>query len=146
MLKGVILGTLSAALAFAGLTLLKSCPMINVVETGRTPEYPDLQPGQYQARKDQVVDAALRAVKALPRWSVVSSRPEQGEIRAEATTRLLRFVDDVVIRVEEQAGLTVVNVRSASRIGRSDFGQNARNVRAFFGELERQLKGDTEKS
>jgi uncharacterized protein (DUF1499 family) len=55
-------------------------------------------------------------------------------------------VDDVVIRVEEQAGLTVVNVRSASRIGRSDFGQNARNVRAFFGELERQLKGDTEKN
>lgn len=146
MLKGVILGTLGAALAFAGLTVLKSCPMINVVETGRTPEYPDLQPRQYQARKDQVFDAALRAVRVLPRWSVVSTRPEQGEIRAEATTRLLRFVDDVVIRVEEQAGLTVINVRSASRIGRSDFGQNARNVRALFEEIERQLTGVTERN
>ncbi len=139
MLKEVILGTLGAALALAGLTTLKSCPMINVVETGRTPEYPDLQPRQYQVRKDQVFEAALRAVGALPRWSVVTTSPGQGEIRAEATTRLLRFVDDVVIRVEEQAGVTVVNVRSASRVGRSDFGQNARNVRAFFDELDRQM-------
>ena len=141
MLKGAILGTLGAVLAFAVLALLKSCPMINVVETGRTPEYPDLQPRQYQARTDLVFEAALRAVNAMPRWTVVSSRGEEGEIRAEARTRLLRFVDDVVIRIEEQAGGTVVNVRSGSRIGRSDFGQNARNVRAFFDELDRQMKG-----
>jgi uncharacterized protein (DUF1499 family) len=49
-------------------------------------------------------------------------------------------VDDVVIRVEDQAGATVVNVRSASRVGRGDFGQNARNVRAFLAELDRQME------
>lgn len=146
MPKWAILATLCAALMLAAVALLRTWPVINVVETGRTPEYPDLQPRQYQARKDQVVDAALRAVKMLPRWSVIATRPEQGEIRAEATTRLLRFVDDVVIRVEEQAGSTVVNVRSASRVGRGDFGQNARNVRAFFDELERQLKGAVDKN
>ena len=141
MPKWAILTTVGAALVLAAVALLKTCPMINVVETGRTPEYPDLQPRQYHARKDQVLEAALRAVKALPRWTVVSSRPEQGEIRAEATTRLLRFVDDVVVRATEQDGGTSVNVRSASRIGRSDFGQNARNVRAFLDELDRQLEG-----
>ena len=140
MPKWAILVIVGGVLALAIITLLRSWPVINVVETGRTPEYPDLHPRQYRAHKDRVVDAALRTVKALPRWALVSSRPGEGEIRVEASTRLLRFVDDVVIRIEEQAGVTVVNVRSASRIGRGDFGQNARNVRTFLAELDRQME------
>jgi len=139
--KWAILATVGAALVLAAVALLKTWPVINVVETGRTPEYPDLQPRQYHARKDRVFDAAVRALNAMPRWTVVSSRLEQGDIRAEARTRLLRFVDDVVVRVTEQGGGTSVHVRSASRLGRGDFGQNARNVRAFLDELERQLEG-----
>jgi uncharacterized protein (DUF1499 family) len=131
--------------AVGAVTVLATCtwqgwPVINVVETGRTPEYPDLQPKQYQARKDLVFEAALRAIGLIPRWTVVSSRLEQGEIRAEARTRLFRFVDDVVIRVTAEGGAAIVNVRSASRIGKGDFGQNARNVRAFFAELDRQME------
>lgn len=140
MPKWAMVAAAGAVLALVAVAVLRSWPVINVVETGRTPEYPDLQPRQYRAHKDRVLDSALRAVKALPRWTPVSSRPELGEIRAEASTRLLRFVDDVVIRVEEQAGATVVNVRSASRVGRGDFGQNARNVRAFLAELDRQME------
>jgi uncharacterized protein (DUF1499 family) len=52
-------------------------------------------------------------------------------------------VDDVVVRCAEQNGVTVVNVRSASRIGRGDLGQNARNVRAFFDALDSQLRDRT---
>lgn len=140
MPKWAMAAAAGAVLALVAVAVLRSWPVINVVETGRTPEYPDLQPRQFRAHKDQVLDAVLRAVKALPRWRPVSSRPETGEVRAEASTRLLRFVDDVVIRVEEQAGATVVNVRSASRVGRGDFGQNARNVRAFLAELDRQME------
>lgn len=140
MPKWAILATLCTALVLAAVALLKTWPVINVVETGRTPEYPDLQPRQYRAPKDRVFDAARRAVNAMPRWTVVSSRPEQGEIRAEARTKLLRFVDDVVVRVTEQGGDTSVNVRSASRLGRGDFGQNARNVRALLDELDRQME------
>jgi len=131
----------AAALVFAAVALLRTWPVINVVETGRTPEYPDLQPRQYRASRDRVFEAAQRAVNAMPRWTEVSARPEQDEIRAEARTRLLRFVDDVVVRVTEQGGGTSVNVRSASRLGRGDFGQNARNVRAFLDELDRQMEG-----
>lgn len=121
------------------IALLTACPVLNVVETGNTPAYPELLPRRYQERKDRVFDAALRAVGRLPRWRVTLSRPERGEITAEARTRLLRFVDDVTVRVDEQNGVTVVNVRSASRVGRSDFGQNARNILAFFAELDRQM-------
>lgn len=113
-------------------------PAINVVETGRTPEYPDIVPRRYAVGKDRAFDAALHAVSRLPRWSLVSYRPDTGEILAEARSKVFRFVDDVVIRVEGQGETTLVQVKSSSRIGRGDFGQNARNIRAFWEELDRQ--------
>lgn len=119
--------------------LLKAWPLLNVIETGTTPEYPDIQPRLYQAKAEQLFDAALHAVNQLPRWTLVSYQPESGEIRAEARTRVFRFVDDVLIRVTEKGESSVVGVRSASRVGKGDFGQNARNIRAFFEELDRQM-------
>lgn len=140
MSKWAIALAVGGTAVLGAFALLKAWPVINVVETGRTPEYPDLQPKHYHARADHVVEATLRAVSLMPRWTLISSRREQGEVQAEARTRLLRFVDDVTVRVEERDGMTVVNVRSASRVGRGDFGQNARNVRAFFAELDRQVE------
>lgn len=122
------------------LVLLKSWPMINVVETGRTPEYPDIQPRQYAANRVRIFDAAMHAVNRMPRWVLVSYQAESGEIRVEATTLVLRFTDDVVIHVTEQGSGAVVSMRSSSRIGRGDFGQNARTIRAFFAELDRQVQ------
>lgn len=120
--------------------LLSSWPVLNVVETGKTPEYPDILPRRYEATEERVFDAALHAVNRLPRWSLVSYRPERGEIRAEARTRLFRFVDDIHIRVASEGHATVVLVRSASRVGRGDFGQNARNIRVLFEEIDRQMR------
>ena len=117
---------------------LRAWPMINVVETGRTPEYPDIQPRAYRAGADQVLDAALHAVHRMPRWSLVSHQPATGEIRAEAKTLVWRFMDDILIRVRVRGDDAVVEVRSASRVGRGDFGQNARNIRSFLQELDQQ--------
>ena len=140
MPKWVLALAIGGAVALGAVAVLKIWPTINIVETGKTPEYPDVVPRRYPASKDRAFDAALHAVDRMPRWTLVSSRPEQGDIRAEAKTRLLRFVDDVVVRVTEEGGRTAVNVRSASRVGRGDLGQNARNIRAFFLELDRQLE------
>ncbi|MEC7418575.1 MAG: DUF1499 domain-containing protein, partial [Pseudomonadota bacterium] len=46
--------------------------------------------------------------------------------RAEARTRLLRFVDDVEFELREEAG--IIAVRSASRVGYSDLGANRRRI------------------
>ncbi len=139
--------TALAGLALLGALLLAltSCwPMINVVETGKTPEYPDLIPRSYGAKPDVVFDAALHAIHRLPRWALVSHRLEAGEIRAEATSRLFRFVDDVTVRVRAEGDQTVVSVRSASRVGKGDFGQNARNILTFFEALDVQLQRPAE--
>lgn len=141
MSKLTLMAMIGSLVLFGGFVLLRVWPMINVVETGRTPEYPDIQPRRYQDSKDRVYDAALRAADRMPRWMLASYDARQGEIRAEAVSRLFQFVDDVQIHVEAKDGTTVVNVRSASRVGRGDFGQNARNIRRFFDELDRQLGG-----
>ncbi len=46
------------------------------------------------------------------------------------------FKDDVVIRITPAAGTgSRVDVRSASRVGRSDLGKNAQRIRAFLARL-----------
>lgn len=51
---------------------------------------------------------------------------QQHYIRAEATTRILRFVDDLefLFRPDQE----LIHVRSASRVGYSDFGANRERV------------------
>jgi uncharacterized protein (DUF1499 family) len=66
-----------------------------------------------------------RAIEALPRVTVVHEAPEY--LYAEFRTRLLRYVDDVEFL---KAG-SLVHVRSASRLGRRDFGVNRRRVEAI---------------
>ena len=135
MKRAVIQAGVGAAVALSGALLMFGIwPLINIVETGRTPEYPDITPRTFQTSRERVFDAAMHAVNRLPRWGVVSYDERTGEIRVEATTRVLRFVDDITIRVEPSEEGARVHVRSASRVGRGDFGQNARNIRAFLSE------------
>ena len=56
------------------------------------------------------------------------------------TTRLLGFEDDVTVTVEAHGAGSLVNMRSRSRVGRGDFGQNARNIRELQSALESRLE------
>ena len=68
--------------------------------------------------------AMRKAVAAMPGASVV--REEPNYLYAEFRTALMRFVDDVELYYDETAGL--IHVRSASRLGRRDFGVNRKRV------------------
>lgn len=63
-----------------------------------------------------------RAIERLPRVTVL--REEPAYLYAEFRTPLMRYVDDVEFL---KAG-AVLHVRSASRLGRRDFGVNRRRV------------------
>ncbi|MGH7407305.1 MAG: DUF1499 domain-containing protein [Candidatus Methylomirabilales bacterium] len=114
-------------------------PVLNRVETGKTPKYPDLQPLTVALPPARVFEAALTVARTLPRWTVVRTDPAAGVIEAEARAPLWRFVDDVTIRIASGEGRTTVSVRSAPREGQADLGQNARNIRTFLGTLRRAL-------
>jgi uncharacterized protein (DUF1499 family) len=132
----LVLAAGGAVLAFT------TWPRINDVETGRTPEYPALQPRRYTAEVERVVRAAREAIASLPRWELVGSGsgPAGAELHAVRTTRLLRFRDDVTVKVRRESGRTVVSVRSKSRVGKGDFGQNARNIEEFLAALDARLR------
>ena len=84
----------------------------------------------------EVRDASRRALSNL-RWHPSPSGPDG--FAAVWTSRLFHFKDDVSVNLLPEKGATRVRVKSASRVGRYDFGQNARHVRQFFEELEREL-------
>ena len=82
-------------------------------------------------------DAERHAREALlrePRTRIVATAP--GYLRAEAWSRLLRFVDDVQVVVDDRA--KVIRFRSASRVGHGDMGVNRKRMRRF-GERFRAL-------
>jgi uncharacterized protein (DUF1499 family) len=74
----------------------------------------------------------LRAiVEDMPGASVVLSNRDY--LRAQFTTRWMGFVDDAEFWFDPQAG--VVQVRSASRLGRRDFGVNRERIEAIRAQL-----------
>ncbi|MEP0520441.1 MAG: DUF1499 domain-containing protein [Hyphomicrobiales bacterium] len=76
----------------------------------------------------------------------VTKASEEGVFEASAKTPILGFSDDFVVRVRttgEQS--SIVDVRSASRIGNHDLGTNSRRVKAFLRELDLTVKATTVK-
>lgn len=55
-----------------------------------------------------------------------------GVVEATATTAWFGFKDDVVVRVQADGTGSVIDVRSVSRVGRSDIGANAARIEAFL--------------
>ena len=110
-----------------------------------TKNWADLEPGACDPGLEAVnlpetpAEAVRRTasiVERLPRWKIVSSAPEAGTLHATHATRTWRFLDDVHLRFEPVEGGTRVTGRSRSRLGKGDFGQNARQLR----ELARALR------
>lgn len=124
------------------IALFTAWPLINDVETGRTPQYPDLQPRVYTASPDAVSKAVQAAIGALPRWTFVGAGHGPGghEIQATHATRVFGFVDEVTIRIRRESGKTRLSARSKSRVGSIDFGQNARNIRELLAEVDRRVE------
>jgi uncharacterized protein (DUF1499 family) len=92
--------------------------------------YPDLVPIQVKASPAKTFGAAKRAAVKLG-WKLVKKHRAAGVIEANSTSRVFRFVDDVVIRIRATDEGSVVDVRSKSRDGRGDLGANAARIRAF---------------
>ena len=100
---------------------LEPCPGTpNCVSTQAKRASQRMEPIPYTGDVDAARARLLAVLAEHPRVEV--SVGEGGEIRAVFTSRLLRFKDDVVLAFDPQARL--IHFRSASRLGRSDFGVN----------------------
>jgi uncharacterized protein (DUF1499 family) len=97
--------------------------------------YPDLAPERLEAMRAEAFDQALAAAKAMG-WTIVAADAARGRIEAFDRTRWFGFVDDIVIRLTPAGDGTRVDMRSASRVGISDLGANARRIRAYWAALK----------
>lgn len=102
--------------------------------------YPTATGRRYEAPMGQVAEV-VQDVLANRGWTIVSSTdfpPEATEItiEAEADSPLLGFPADVAIRLIDEDTSTYVDMRSASRYGPHDFGDNAARIAFFLADLD----------
>lgn len=104
---------------------------------------PRLRGREYPVPFAAVWQAALGIAEQTRGWTVTARDPRAGEIVAEARTAVLKFVDDVWIRISlDEDGQTCVNVTSASRTGSADLGANTRRIARFLHALDRSVLGE----
>jgi uncharacterized protein (DUF1499 family) len=96
--------------------------------------YPDITPLYLEAAPGAAFTQALDAARGMG-WEIVSADSTRGRIEATATTRWFGFKDDVVVRITADGSRSRVDVRSVSRVGRSDVGANAARIRKYLARL-----------
>ena len=100
--------------------------------------YPHVQPVLLDMEPAQAYQLALRLAKGRG-WRIVDAAPPSvrdgvGHIDATDRSLFFAFVDDIAIRITPLVNQTRLDLRSASRVGRHDFGANAGRIEAFAAE------------
>ena len=93
--------------------------------------YPDVKPLETRLAPAAAVARAAEVLQELG-IEVVNVDPAAGIVEGTATTFWFGFKDDVVVRVTPLEQGSLVDVRSVSRVGRSDVGVNARRIVAIL--------------
>lgn len=122
--------------------------------TAPTPRDAELQlenyPGVIGRRYEVAPDLVIQAIVKLARdrgWTV-RGEPQLAEGQSEITieivayTFFLGFPVDVAVRLVDEDAAVYVDMRSVSRWGRHDLGDNARRIEGFLTELDAAVKGE----
>jgi len=105
----------------------------NAVSSAATTDYHRIAPLSGGTNAKASFERLRSVVAAMPGASIVVDQPEY--IYAEFHSRIWHFVDDVEFLLDEPAG--VIEVRSASRLGRKDFGVNRARIESIRSTLAR---------
>lgn len=100
--------------------------------------YPDVKTLSLSADRGGLLGKIQTTAESMD-WAIIAVDAEQGVVQATAKTFWFGFVDDIVIRVKDSDGeqaLVQVDVRSTSRVGKSDLGKNAERVKALLLQLQ----------
>ncbi|HSQ00780.1 MAG TPA: DUF1499 domain-containing protein [Candidatus Dormibacteraeota bacterium] len=113
---------------------LAPCPASpNCVSSLATDDAHRVAPLAYQGDPAAAMRRLRAVIEAMPRARVVGA--DDTALHAEFTSFLFRFVDDVNCAVDAEA--SVIQIRSASRVGYSDLGVNRKRVEAIRAAFEK---------
>lgn len=107
--------------------------------------YPNITGRRYDLPFERTLDAVNAVVKRQS-WTVYPSPPPGLDatdvtIEALAHTLVFAFPVDVSVRVTDEGASSYVDMRSASRYGKHDLGDNAARIAAFLSELDDEVAG-----
>ncbi len=105
----------------------------------QTRAYPLVKTVVLENEPEEAFQIVAKAVKTL-KWRVIEEiRPDDrrglGRLEAIEESRLMRFSDDITIRLRWTGTETRIDIRSTSRIGRHDFGTNAARIQRLMQEI-----------
>jgi uncharacterized protein (DUF1499 family) len=110
----------------------------NIAQQQQT-AYPDIVPAKTALGPDEAFKRALTTAQGMSGWTIVKSDPAARTIEGSQSTMFMGFTDDFVIRVSADGPGSRIDMRSESRQGRSDFGVNAKRIRAYLDALKPKL-------
>jgi uncharacterized protein (DUF1499 family) len=96
--------------------------------------YPDIVSLTVGLAPDAAFGRALDTAQQMG-WTIVASDKAAGRIEASERSRWMGFTDDIVVRITPASSGSRIDLRSASRLGRSDFGVNAARIRTYLATL-----------
>lgn len=106
--------------------------------------YPLVTTHRYDLPFEDVL-AAVEAVVARQGWRVEPMPASVGQAQittnAIASSFVLELPADIAIRVSDEGEAALVDMRSASRYGRYDLGDNAARIERFLSELDQEVAG-----
>ena len=109
---------------------LAACPSSPNCVSSQAESKHFIEPLVFKGSNAEAHDKVVAALDSLKRVKVVTR--EERYIHAEFTSVVFRFVDDVeFLFLEEHDGDVVIDIRSASRVGHSDFGVNRKRMEAI---------------
>jgi uncharacterized protein (DUF1499 family) len=104
---------------------LSPCPSSpNCVSSLSENKSHQVEPLTYNAPLDEAREKLISVIHSMKRSEIVTA--ENNYLHATFTSFLFRFVDDVEFSFDDER--KIIDVRSASRTGYYDFGQNRRRV------------------
>ena len=98
-----------------------------LVAARQSEAYPDVKPLLLPIPPAQAFARALVTARKMG-WEIVHSDASEGRIEATDTTFWFGFKDDIVIRVAPADPGSRIDMRSVSRVGKSDLGTNAARI------------------
>jgi uncharacterized protein (DUF1499 family) len=92
-----------------------------------------IAPLKFTREPKAAMQRLVKVIQSRPRTEIVTQ--DERYLHAEFSTRLLGYVDDVECWLVPDE--KIIHIRSASRLGHSDFGVNRKRVEALRAEFEK---------
>lgn len=104
---------------------LATCPASpNCVSSDATDEQHNVRPLAFNLPAEDAWEIVKQTVSAMPRTKIISASDDY--LHAECSSAVFGFVDDLELHLRPDEN--IIAIRSASRLGHSDFGVNRDRV------------------